>query len=75
MGHSGAPVGVPGVLLEALGGVVLFQDRSGSGFREFPGDSGSHFGSSLASFFDDFPCCFGLCFLIVFRVDFASIFV
>ena len=68
-------MGVPGVLLVALGGVVLFLGRSGSGFREFPGDSGSHFGSILASFFDDFPCFFGLCFLIDFRVDFASIFV
>ena len=45
LGHSGGLVGVLGVLLVALGGVVSFMGRSGSGFREFPGDSRSHFGS------------------------------
>ena len=59
LGYSGGLVGVPGVLLVALGGVVLFQGRSGSGFREFPGDSGSHFGSM---FFDDFFVFFLVCF-------------
>ena len=48
LGHSGGLVGVPGVLLVALGGVVLFLGRSGSGFREFPGDSGRHVGFILA---------------------------
>ena len=68
---GGGPWGAPG----GAWGSCLFLGRSGSGFREFPGDSGSHFGSILASFFYDFPCFFGLCFLIDFRVDFASIFV
>ena len=62
LGHSGGLVGVLGVLLVALGGVVLFLGRSGSGFREFPADSGSYFGSMLTSFFDDVSCFFGLCF-------------
>ena len=69
LGHSGGLVGIPGVLLVALGRFVLFLGRSGSGFWEFPGDSGSQFGSILASFFIDFPCFFGLRFLIDFRVD------
>ena len=75
LGHSGGLVGVLGVLLVALGGVVSFLGRSGNGFREIPGDSGSHLGSILASFFDDFSCFFCFRFLIDFRVDFASIFV
>ena len=70
LGHSGGLVGVPGVLLEALGGVVLFQGRSGSGFREFPGDSGSHFGSSLVSVFDVFffVFLFAASFLLIFEL-------
>ena len=48
LGHSGGMVGVPGVLLVALREVFSFLGRSGNGFREIPGDSGSHFGSILA---------------------------
>ena len=66
LGHSGGLVGVPGVLLEALGGVVLFLGRSGSGFREIPGDSGSHFGSILYHFLVIFHLIFRLRFLIDF---------
>ena len=66
LGHSGGLVGVPGVLLVVLGGVVSFLGRSGNGFREIPGASGSHLGSILGSFFDDFSCFFGLRFLIDF---------
>ena len=66
LGHSGGLVGVPGVLLVALGGVVLFLGRSGSGLLEFPGDSRSHFGSFLASLFDDFSYFFGLRYFIYF---------
>ena len=75
MEHPGGLVGVPGVLLVALGGVFSFLGRSGNGFREIPGDSGSHWGSILASFFDDFSCFFCFRFLIDFRVDFASNFI
>ena len=75
LGHSGGLVGVPGVLLGALGGVVLFQGRSGSGFREIPGDSGRHFGSILGSFLVIFLDIFRLRFLIDFLMDFVSIFI
>ena len=44
LGHSGGLVGVPGVLLVALGGVFSFLARSGDDFFEIPGDSGSHVG-------------------------------
>ena len=64
MGHSGGLVGVPGVLLVALGGVFSFLGRSGNGFREIPGDSGSHFGSILDHFLVLFRFIFGFVFLI-----------
>ena len=43
-----------------LTGFILFLARFKRGFRQIPGDSGSHFGSILASFFDDFRIIFGL---------------
>ena len=65
------------MLLVALRGVFSFLGRSGNGFREIPGGSGSHLGSILASFFDfsfrDLLCFFFV--LIDFRLDFASMFV
>ena len=75
LGHYGGLVGIPALLLVALGGLLSILGRSWGSFQEIPGDSGSHVGSILASFFDDFLCFFGLCFLIDFRVDLASIFV
>ena len=66
LGPSGGLVGVPGVLLVALGGVFSFLGRSGNGFREIPGDSGSHFGSILDHFFVIFRLIFRLRFLIDF---------
>ena len=47
LGHSGGLVGVPGMLLVALGGVFSFLGRSGNGFREILGDFRSHVGSIL----------------------------
>ena len=62
MGHSGGLLGVPEVLLAALGGLIAFLGRSGSGFRENPGDSGSHFGFILDHFFCDFSYYFSASF-------------
>ena len=56
LGHSGGLVGVPGVLLVALGGVFSFLGRSGNGFREFPEYFGSYFDPIFASLFDDVWC-------------------
>ena len=66
LGHSGGPVGVPGVLLVALEGVFSFLGRPGDGFRENPGNSGSHFGSILDDFLRIFCDIFRLPFLIDF---------
>ena len=37
VGHSGGLLGVFGALLPALGGLIAFLGRFGSGFREIPG--------------------------------------
>ena len=66
LGHSGGPVGVPGVLLVALEGVFSFLGRPGDGFRENPGNSGSHFGSILHDCLLIFRVIFRLRFLIDF---------
>ena len=66
MEHSGGLVGIPGLLLVTLGGLLSILGRSWGSFREIPGDYGSHFGSILASFFDDFSYFFGIRFLIDF---------
>ena len=71
MGHSGGPVGIPGVLLVALEGVFSFLGRPGDGFRENPGNSGSHFGSIL----DDFLLIFRDIFRHRFLFDFLIFFV
>ena len=68
LGHSGGPVGIPGVLLVALEGVFSFLGRPGDGFRENPGNSGSHFGSIL----DDFLMIFGDIFRHPFLIDFST---
>ena len=70
MGHSGGVLGVPGVLLAALGGLIAFLGRSGSGFRENPGDSGSHFGFILDHFLVFFRLILRLRFLIDFFIEF-----
>ena len=74
LGHSGRPVGVPGVLLVALEGVFSFLGRPGDGFRENPGNSGSQFGSILDDFLINFRDIFRLRFLIDLLIDFVSIF-
>ena len=66
MRHSGGLLGVPGELLAALGGLIAFLGRSGSGFREIPGNSGSHFGFILDHFLMNFRFIFRLRFLIDF---------
>ena len=66
LGHSGGPVGIPGVLLVALEGVFSFLGRPGDGFRENPGNSGSHFGFIL----DHFLVIFRLIFRLRFLIDF-----
>ena len=58
LGHSGDLVGIPGLLLVALGGLLSILGRSWGTFQAIPGDSGSHFGSILASLFDDFSYFF-----------------
>ena len=63
---TGGLLGVPRALLVALGGVFSFLGRSGSGFRENPGDSGSHFGFIL----DHFLVIFRLIFRLRFLIDF-----
>ena len=74
MGHSGGPVGIPGVLLVALEGVFSFLGRPGDGFRENPENSGSRFGSILDDFLVIFGDMFRLRFLTDFLIDFAWIF-
>ena len=66
LGHSGGPVWIPGVLLVALEGVFSFLGRPGDGFRENPGNSGSHFGS----IFDDFLMNFRDICRLRFLIDF-----
>ena len=73
LGHSGGPVGVPGVLLVALEGVFSFLGRPGDGFRENPGNSGSHFGSILDDFLVFFRGIFRHRFLFDFLIFFALI--
>ena len=63
LGHSGGPVGIPGVLLVALEGVFSFLGRPGDGFRENPGNTGSHFGSILDDLLMMFRDIFRLRFL------------
>ena len=46
LGVSGDPWGAPG----GAWGVFSFLGRAGGGFRENPGNSGSHFGSILDDF-------------------------
>ena len=58
LGHSGGLMRITGLLLVALGGLLSILGRSWGSFQEIPGDSGSHFGSILASLFDDFPYIF-----------------
>ena len=74
LGHSVGPVGVPGVLLVALEGVFSFLDRPRDGFRENPGNSGSHFGSILDDFLMNFHDIVRLRFLTDFWIHFAWIF-
>ena len=69
MGHSGGVLGFPGVLLAALGGLIAFLGRSGSGFREIPGNSGSHFGFILDHFLLIFRLISRLLFLIDFLIE------
>ena len=59
-------MGIPGVLLVALEGVSSFLGRPGGGFRENPGNSGSHVGSILHDFLVIFDDIFRLRFLIDF---------
>ncbi len=66
LGDLGGLFGVPRALLVALGGVFAFLGRSGSGFRENPGDSGSHFGFIL----DHFLVIFRVIFRLRFFIDF-----
>ena len=73
LGHSGRPVGVPEVLLVALEGVFSFLGRPRDGFRENPGNSGSHFGSILDDFLMIFRDIFRVRFLSDFLIDFAWI--
>ena len=73
MGHSGGVLQVPGVLLVALGGLIAFLGRSGSGFRENPGDSGNYFGFILDHFLVIFRLISRLRFLLDFFIDFLLI--
>ena len=57
VGCLGGPLGVPE-------GSWVVPGRFGADFRDFPGNSGSPFGSSLASFFVFFRYFSALCFLI-----------
>ena len=66
LGHSGGLVGIPGLLLVALGGLLSILSRSWGSFQEIPGDSGRHFGSILAYVFNVFSYLFWLRFLIDF---------
>ena len=75
LGHSGGLVGIPGLLLVALGGLLSILGRSWISFRGIPGDSGSHFGSILASLFDDFSYFFRLRFLLIFELKLHHIFI
>ena len=59
VGCLGGPLGVPGRSWVVPG-------RRGADFRDFPGNSGSPFGSSLGSFFMFFWFFFGICFFIDF---------
>ena len=62
------------MLLVALEGVFSFLGRSRDGFRENPGNSGSHFGSILDDFLMIFRNIFRLRFLSDFLIDLAWIF-
>ena len=61
------------MLLVALGGLLSFLGRSGGGFRENPGNSGSQFGSIFDDFLIIFHDIVRLRFLGDFLIDFGVI--